>query len=155
MSLFFSWFAHNHLITGCKREIPPTKQEIANPYIYKVTDKRCVHYGLYEHFFKFLQWFCAAKMPLPPKCASAPRSPRELGPHGSWSTTEDLAHLCRCKNQLKLLGIIEGTGSLIRRQTTRILRAKFADNIPPYVVEATTITPPEVKEALIARLLLP
>jgi hypothetical protein len=30
---FLSWFAHNQLITGCKRVLPPTKQEIANPYV--------------------------------------------------------------------------------------------------------------------------
>jgi len=28
-----SWFAYNLLVAGCKRELPPTKQEIAHPYI--------------------------------------------------------------------------------------------------------------------------
>jgi hypothetical protein len=68
----FSWFAHNQLITGCKRELPPTKQEIANPYIYKVTDNRYVHYGLHEHFFKFLLGFFATKITLQPKMRMYP-----------------------------------------------------------------------------------
>jgi len=34
------------LIAGCKRELPPTKQEIDNPYSPKVTDILFGHYGM-------------------------------------------------------------------------------------------------------------
>jgi hypothetical protein len=51
MFVLSSWFAHNQLITGCKRVLPPTKQEIANPYIDKVTDNMSGHYGTRGHFF--------------------------------------------------------------------------------------------------------
>jgi len=53
MFILISWFAHNHLIAGCKRELPPTKQEISIPYISKVTDILFEHYGLYAYFFRY------------------------------------------------------------------------------------------------------
>ena len=46
---FLTWFAHNQLVTDLKRELPPTKQEIAHPYMYRVTDNMSVHYGLCAH----------------------------------------------------------------------------------------------------------
>jgi len=37
---------------GCKRELPPTKQEISNPYSSKVTDILFGHYDMYAYFKK-------------------------------------------------------------------------------------------------------
>jgi hypothetical protein len=39
---------------GCKRELPPTKQEISHPYMYKVTDMLSGHYGDLAKFHKKL-----------------------------------------------------------------------------------------------------
>ena len=58
-----SWFAHNQLVTGCKSEIPPTKQEIAHPYIDKVTDNMSGHYGMRGHFFNLFLRLRAVSVP--------------------------------------------------------------------------------------------
>jgi hypothetical protein len=51
------------LITGCKRVLPPTKQEIANPYIDKVTDNMSGHYGTRVHFFNLFLRLRAVSVP--------------------------------------------------------------------------------------------
>ena len=51
------------MITDCKRVLPPTKQEIANPYIDKVTDNMSGHYGIYGHFFNLFLRLSVVSVP--------------------------------------------------------------------------------------------
>jgi len=43
--------------------LPPTKQEIANPYIDKVTDNMSGHYGTRVHFFNLFLRLRAVSVP--------------------------------------------------------------------------------------------
>jgi hypothetical protein len=43
--------------------LPPTKQEIANPYIDKVTDNMSGHYGTRGHFFNLFLRLRAVSVP--------------------------------------------------------------------------------------------
>ena len=51
------------MITDCKRVLPPTKQEIANPYIDKVTDNMSGHYGTRGHFFNLFLRLSVVSVP--------------------------------------------------------------------------------------------
>ena len=43
--------------------LPPTKQEIANPYIDKVTDNMSGHYGICGHFFNLFLRLSVVSVP--------------------------------------------------------------------------------------------